>query len=139
MNPFIPFFILVIVVGGIIATLIEQRRLPEKRKRFDHRESISLKKIFANYYANANLDESDFRRIWNEVASILELEPQKLRPEDRFENELSPVKGYFVEDELLDLQEYLRVGCKNRGSILGKRIIETLDEFIKLLCQKKTT
>jgi len=132
-NPFLVILLVVTTIGGTIATLIEQGRLPEKRKRFEKRETKTLKEIFENYYANLNFDESEFIKTWNEIASILKLDPQKLRPEDRFKDELSPVKGYFVEDELSDLEEYLRIKCQKKDISFKGEKIKTLDELIRIL------
>jgi hypothetical protein len=126
----------ILTVIGIVAIRLERERLPEKRQRFQTRQSISLKEIFEIYYAKDSLNESEFISLWIDIASILELDPEKIRPEDRFDTELAPVKGYMVEDELADLEEYFKIQCQRRGIEICHQKISTIDDFIRILTPK---
>lgn len=127
----------ILTVIGIVAIRLARERLPEKRQRFQTRQSTSIKEIFETYYAKDSLNESEFISIWIDIASILELDPEKIRPEDRFDTELAPVKGYMVEDELADLEEYFKIQCKRRGIEMGHQKFSTIDDFIRIITPKK--
>jgi hypothetical protein len=125
--------LLVSLVGGMTARAIEQQRLPEKQRRFEDRVSVPIEEIFNQHYAGTGLDRLSVIRTWNDVATILGLDSQKLRPSDRFDREFAPVPGYFLEDELADLEDYLFEQCKRRNLNLGRGRIETLNDLIVLM------
>ncbi len=137
MHLVILFFLLLAFITFTVLVLTkdsEGARLRERRKRFENRESMSLEEIFNQYYINSNINKLRFKRIWNDVADILQLDAQKLRPSDRFDTELAPVKGYHLEDEqLVDLEECIMMHCQKRNINMNQYKLDTLDDIIRLL------
>lgn len=75
--------------------------------------------------------------LWNDVASSLKVDPTLLRPFDRFDQELGPIKGFPVAGEMDEFWLIFQLRCKARDlNPLGVRI-KTLDDYVKLLAQKK--
>jgi len=129
----VAFIVSVIVVGIPFGKWIERKRLAEKRKRFMDRPSVPVEEIFRTHYAGASLDKEAVVQAWMKVAEVLNVDPAKLRPSDRFKHELGPVRGYPVPDELADLEEFLEHRCKELGIRLERGTVNTLDDFIKIV------
>jgi len=132
---FFIIFIIIIIACGVGAGILARRRLPEKRRRFDNREKIDSMTIYDKYYDDIGIDTNRFLDLWNKIGDVLKLDPGLLRPSDSFDNELKPVEGYFVEDELMDLQDYLKKEAKTRNISLNGVKLNTLDDVIKLFCR----
>ena len=101
-------------IGTIVCVLvlavglsIDKYRIQLKRKRFAARASKSFSQIYDEYFKSEGLPFQIVSKVWLNTAEKLRLDPQKLRPTDRFGYELAPVKGYPVEDEILDLADIL--------------------------------
>jgi hypothetical protein len=121
-----------LIVAAGVAILFESRRLPKKRARFLDRASTPPSEIFTTYYKNQGVAESRFQELWSDAARILKLDPTRLRPSDRFNVELAPVKGHLAEDELVDLEEYYSAECKRMGLPSPPRL-QTLGDLIQVL------
>jgi hypothetical protein len=129
--------IVVLLALGLSASLVAKQRLPAKRKRFVGREGIPLNEIYSTYFAASNLRETDVVELWAKVAEILKLDPQMLRPEDRFKVEFAPVAGYSsAQDELEDLEQYFDSRCREMGINPENEKVETLGDFVRILSQK---
>jgi hypothetical protein len=120
-----------------LTLLTANQRLPEKRKRFVDRKRVPLNEIYSTYFTASNLKETDVVELWAKVAEILKLDPQVLRPEDRFKVEFAPVAGYSsAQDELEDLEQYFDCRCKEMGINPKIQKVETLGDFVRLLSQE---
>ena len=135
MLPIIVLLIVVLIIGVIIAYIIEAKRLVKKQNRFVEREVLDSREIFEMYFASTGYNDKRVNYLWNRIADILHLEAGKLRPNDRFDVELAPVKGHFVEDELVDLEDFMRDECKVMSKVKPSLSLKTLDEFIRYLCE----
>lgn len=125
-----------IIILVFIATYnISQKRLPAKRKRFDGRTKMDILEIYDAYYKDTNIDKNRFSTLWLVIGELLKIDTSLLRPSDSFDKELKPVAGYFVEDEIMDLQDYLRKEARIRNINFGKQKLDTLDEVVKLFCK----
>lgn len=129
-----------ILVGVVIAWLgyaarqIEKRRLPEKLSRFADRESLSPDIIYQRYFnSKMMIRVEEFIPVWQEIGALAKLDPEKLRPSDRFKVELTPVSGHLVEDELIDLEDMLRRKLRRKGAPLPKEPPQNLEEYICIL------
>lgn len=109
----------------------EKKRLEKKRARFADRPPLLLEDIYETHYKDANFDFVSFARFWKELASLLNLDPTKLRPTDRFDEELAPVDGYLAEDELVDIAEMYRSRRKRTGQPSQRDLPQTLDELVR--------
>ncbi len=124
---------LAIIWLAYAAWKIESRRLIEKRQRFSARDELSPQMIFSKYYGSSNLDSVEFCCLWREIGEILKVDCKKLRPDDRFDLELAPVKWSFNEDEIADLTDWFErqalqrgIGCKEFPKTIGEMICRLL-------------
>jgi hypothetical protein len=120
-------------VAGCLGWFIGKKRLGQRAARILGRDSVPLDSVYDKYYATSGLSREDVLKYWKLVASTLKIDPTRMRPEDRFREEYSPVKGYPVEDELVDLEELVRQRCKSLRLDYSKVKIGTLDEFIRFM------
>ena len=115
---------------------MESKRLPKKRQRFSDRESLTHKEIYKRFYADTGIDEAKIIDLWVGIANMLKIDAGKLRPTDQFDVELRPVEGHLVEDELVDLNYFLRNECKRKGIPIPETKLKTLDALIRLLIKE---
>jgi hypothetical protein len=124
------YVLLALFVGAAIAVRIVMRqRLPLKLKRFEGRERLSIEKIHDNFYPGYEMHE--FVELWEEIASAAEVPPGLIRPTDRFDTELGPVKGFKIASEMDDLQDAFVRRCKQQQLDFREVKIQTVDDYIK--------
>ena len=143
-SPLYYVLVTVLIVIGIIvivAVVLEYRRaggrLDKKRARIADRASIPINQIYQRFYAGTGLIESDMMALWLEVGRTLELDPEKMRPSDRFDREYASVPGYPVPDELDELEDIFHCHCEQRKIEYNPESIETLDDYIRILSREK--
>lgn len=124
------YLLLVFLLLTVIAVyIVMKQRLPLKLKRFAGRENLPLERIHNVYYAN--YEKNMFTEIWIEIASHVEVPPGLLRPTDRFDRELGPVKGYPIAGEMEDLEDAFKRRCSQRSLDWRKVRIDTVDDYVK--------
>lgn len=128
-----------VIIGIPFGIWVERRRIAERRKRFMDRPSVPVEELFCTHYAKAGLDKEATIQEWKKVAETLGVDPEKLRPSDRFKDELGPIRGYPVPDELATLEEILEDRCKELGVPLKRGTVNTLDDFIKIVGRGRTS
>lgn len=77
----------------------------KKIANFLKRESVSLQEIYQQYYFRKNINKLDFEELWIEVANALCLQPEKLKPTDKFGQDIGVAK--WDDSESLDLLDEL--------------------------------
>lgn len=118
---------------GLVAYRVSKNRLPFKRERLSGRNSMSVNEIYNSFYSNSGLDRDKIIGLLNLVATTMKLDVDKLRPTDRFKEDLGPVKGYPIPDELEDLEEVVYMRCKELDIKRKQVNIKTLDDFIRFM------
>ena len=125
-------FAIFIGVHFVIYVLRNFGRIPCKRQRFAHRPALPWDRIYQTFFAESGLDPIDVEQSWQELATTLKLDPQRLRPTDRFDRELGPVAGTTQLDELDVLEAVLARRVRTRGlQAVDWDTIETLDDYIR--------
>ena len=135
MNPtLVPVAVVVLaVVGGVLAwNFIPQRR---KLERFADREDLSLDSIYSRFLAANNLPKGLVLELWNEVANRLRVPPGKLRPSDRFDNELAPVKGWELDDDTVEVHWAAQRRLKSLGVNADTGEVRTLRDYVEFFCK----
>ena len=93
------------------------------------RESFNDVQIYAQFYATDNLDETDVRVLWNEIADSLRVPASKLRPSDRFGADIG---AYFMTSEELDvLGDLAARRATQRGMKIDIASLATVDDYVK--------
>jgi hypothetical protein len=127
------FLAAALLVCGRLAYRIEAKRLPTKRARFADRENLNVEEIYERYFSDSGLKKEEVIDLWIKIAQTLHLEPGRLRPTDRFDAELAPVRGYLVEDELVDLEDLVRHHFQGRWQKSKAAKPCDLNQFINML------
>ena len=134
MSPHMLFITVLASLAFILLCLnsLNQRRLPNRQAALNARTSLGAETIYNLYYSKSGLPKEKVMALWSQIAKELKLDAGKLRPGDRFDKELAPVKGYTVEDELWDfiLKEY-----RDRSETVRKLKPQVLNELIHALLQ----
>jgi len=126
------------MVGGGLGygVLKDLLRKAAKKRRFENREAMPVGEIYERFYASAGLEKAKVLKYWAEVADLLRLDPGRLRPSDRFDGELSPVKGAELGDEIEELSEHFASLCERESVGADFAKIKTLDDLIRTFSQK---
>ena len=102
--------------------------------RLNQRASLGNDELYSQYYATSGLSKDSILEIWNEIATTLELPPEKLRPSDRFGDDIGL---YFMTSDHLDtLAELGEKRARTRGINVQFENLATVDDFIKALAEK---
>jgi hypothetical protein len=130
--------IMTAIIGGLLAVsgVVAWNVIPHRRKleRFANRQDLSLDSIYSQFFEANNLPKGLVLELWNEVATPLRIPPGKLRPEDRFNNELAPVKGWELDDDLLDVQWAAQRRLKRLGVHADISAVQSLRDYVELFC-----
>jgi hypothetical protein len=117
------------VLGSVAAYFVMRQRLPLKLQRFKGRERLPIEQIHENFYPGYEIEK--FIELWMEIASAVEVPPELIRPTDRFDGELGPVKGFEVASEMDDLVEAFMRRCKQQQLDSRTVNVKTVDDYIK--------
>ena len=97
---------------------------------------MNWEQIYKRYYSN--YPETIVKKLWLEVAQYLEIPYGKLRPSDRFDKELSPVKGWEYDDPFYILTIIAEERLKKAKDRISITDIKTLDDYIKIFSKIET-
>ena len=99
------------LLGGTLIVLwflIENwRMLRNKRRRFVHRQALDMGEL-QSLFPDSRLTLDDFTEFLIYVERATDVPKQYLRPEDRFDTQLAPVRGWEFDDGLILLPEVLQ-------------------------------
>ena len=125
-------FAIFLVVHIVIFVVRNFGRIRRKRQRFADRPALPCDRIYQTYFAESALDPIDVQESWTELANTLKLDPQRLRPTDRFDRELAPVAGTTKLDELDVLEAVLALRVRTRGlQVVDLETLETIDDYVR--------
>jgi hypothetical protein len=134
MNPTLVSIGIVVVVGvgGVLAWNFLPRR--QRLKRFHGRPNLSLEQIHSKFFGQTNFPKELVSELWKEVAESLRLPPGKLRPTDRFDQELAAPKGWEFDDEILDVQWAAERRRKRSEIKTDLSQIKTVGDYVEFFC-----
>ncbi len=103
-----------------------------RASKFADRESLSFDQIYERYFGASGLAKDIARELWDEAGASLKVDPKKLRPTDRFSDELHHHVSLFP---ILDLNHdwYLAATRRLRASHSSNEILEnvrTLSDYV---------
>jgi hypothetical protein len=112
-------------IGLIVATLKRER----DRKVFSSRESIRPTDVYTQYYRELGSSETEFLDVWNEIATTLKVPADKLRPTDRFGEQIG---AYLITSEELDVLAQLATRrAQNRRSRIEIDKLKSVDDYVR--------
>jgi hypothetical protein len=98
-------------------------------KQLLDREALADDVIYEKFYASAGLSKSEVLEIWHDVADVLRVPANRLRPNDRFGKE---VGVYWITSEDLDvLAAKGRERAKKQGRTVNLEKLGTVDEYVR--------
>jgi hypothetical protein len=125
------FWIGIVVFGFAIAASIASFVFARQRgmRFFEERSPLSDDEIYRQYFAESGFPQPLVLELWHEVADGLHLPAGKLRPTDRFGQELA---GYWItSDELDGLAQIAAARARRQGFTLNLAEVKTLDEYVR--------
>lgn len=126
-----------LLVTGLTAALVSMFYVKRTRlKRFSDREVLSREDIYARYFRDSGLEKVTIVSVWEDVAKVLALPPEKLRPTDRFDQELRPLsEWYHYDDNVEHLFAWALKSAKIRGVTVNFDEVQTLGDFVTLMAK----
>lgn len=103
----------------------------QKLQRFSDRKELDHDVVYNQFFSSTNLPKDLVVELWSEVAANLDLPGNKLRPTDRFDNELGPVKGWEFDDEIGVLNWTAARRLKKLGAKADLATIKTLGDYVE--------
>ena len=103
----------------------------QKIKRLGSRTMMSGSEFYERNYASAGLPRELVLELLDGLGNALEVPPGLLRPSDRFQVELAPLKGWGAMDDRLDLYDLMTRVEKKYDIKLRPSEIETVDHYIR--------
>ena len=98
------------------------------------REALSDDEIYQRFYASSGLDKAIVIEIWHEVAHVLRVPAERLRPTDRFGKD---VGAHWITSEELDALGVLaQQRAKRQGLPIDLASIETVDDYVNKLAAR---
>jgi hypothetical protein len=126
--------LMIFILGGTAALISISYVRRARMKPIAHRQSLPPEEIFLKYYKDIGLREDVVIHIWREIAGILALPAEKLRPTDRFNDELKPLGGwYHYDDHLSWLFAWAEKYARSHGAKIDPAEIKTLDDLVRCL------
>lgn len=121
------------LVGMSIVILYFYTAHKKKNARFATRESINTEKIYEKFYGDSGIPRDIVIQLWTELAFIIELPKEKLRPSDRFLYELAPEKGFDFDDATKVFHIFLKKKLRMLGHESYIPTINTINDYIYIL------
>jgi hypothetical protein len=121
----------------VFAAVLFWNFIPRRRRlrRFEGRDNLSLDEIYNQFFASTNLPKRLVLELWNEIAALLHVPPGKLRPLDRFDEELSSIKGWELDDETFELHWAAQQRLKKLSVDVDISSIVTLRDYVEFFCK----
>jgi hypothetical protein len=131
--------VMILVIGGLAAIggVLAWNFLPRHRRlaQFADREELSSDSIYRAFFAEQDLPKGLVIELWDEVASPLRLPPGKLRPSDRFDRELAPVRGWEFDDDIVEVHWAAQRRLKKLSVDADISKIQTLQDYVRFFCK----
>ena len=109
------------------------RRLikPKAESLLEDREALTDDEIYQRFYASSGLEREAVAGLWHEVAHILRVPADRLRPTDEFGKDIG---AYWITSEELDvLGETARRRANRKGAAVDLASIRTVDDYVRQL------
>jgi hypothetical protein len=118
------------VVGYFYA---ERKAKLKFARRFRGREELGVEQVCQLFCTNGFTDTHLARELIEYVAGELEMSPGLLRPTDRFEVEMKPLRGWVFDSARTTLLLDLAHVARQQGKQLDISGIKTLDDYIRAM------
>jgi hypothetical protein len=97
------------------------------------REALTDEEIYRRFYASLGLNKTEVIELWHEIAEILRVPAERMRPSDKFGKDIG---AYWITSEELDiLSTAAQLRAKLRGLTIDLASIKTVDDYVKRLAK----
>jgi hypothetical protein len=115
------------IVSVVLLTKSETQML---RRRFSDRGHIPVDVQLTPFAGEHSLSLEKATLIWCEIAKTLQVEPEKLRIDDRFDRELKPIKGMEFDDHLSALTLLLQGWAREERKGMDVKSLITIGDCL---------
>jgi len=95
------------------------------------REAMSDEAIYERFYAVSGIDRDVVKELWHEIALVLHVPAQHLRPTDRFGKDIGV--STITSEELDELGALAKRRVERQGLNVDLPAIETVDDYVRQL------
>jgi len=128
----------IVMLGTIIALIFGQRTAIRKRRlRFQGRSDMNEEEFFSAYYKEAGIVKETVFEVLRQVADATEIPATRIRPSDRFDRELAPVKGWEFGDGIVEISWFVKREMKKAG-VHKPAQLQTVDDLIRYVARLET-
>jgi hypothetical protein len=121
----------VAVATGVLSEILRRRKY---RVVFGSRASLDDDDLFERHYSESGLDKDTLLRVWQGVGRALRIPREKLRPTDKFDDELAPADIFeSLVDRRDSLARWARTEAKRFGADFDYSSPRTLDDVVRQL------
>jgi hypothetical protein len=125
--------LLLIAVGVFSIPYLSRKK---ELRRLSERDSLQLEELYARYYADSGLSRKSFLEVWNKIADTLAVPAEKLRPADRFGEDIGVYVG--VSDKLDTLSELAHERAERRRIQVRLETLATVDDYVRTLAEPRS-
>ncbi len=123
-------FVCTMVLSIAIFMLFYRYMLKKKRKQFNHRKDMTPHDFYIKYYSNSDLSEEAVINVLWKIAGETEIPIIKIRPQDRFSQELAAVHGWEFDDGTGILFQDISDLINKSNSKIDITKIKTVNDYI---------
>jgi acyl carrier protein len=121
-------------IYGFLSVFLPQRML---KQRIQSREALAFDEIYRTNFQHLPCPRVVIEETWNDLARDLQLDATKLRPTDRFREELS-VKSFPLVDLSGAVESRLKQRLRKTEAETNLAQLKTIGECVELLCSLTT-
>jgi len=118
------------IVTWVFVTRSKKRK--QSLSALKEREALNDEEIYQRFYIVSGLSKTAVIDVWHEIASILHVPADRLRPTDIFGKDVG-VSSWITNEELDVLGTEAQERAKRQGITINLESIETVDDYVKLL------
>ena len=97
----------------------------------EERAVLNYDEIYQQFYASSGVDKNSMIEVWQEIAQVLKVPAERLRPTDKFGKDIG---AYWITSEALDtLGELAQQRARRLGIAIDLESILTVDDYVKKL------
>jgi hypothetical protein len=129
-------FSTVLIISVFVLLVLYKKMKKKKADRFQNRPTLNSDDFYNAFYKDSGISKAVIIKIIKDVAAATEIPADKLRPTDRFDRELSPVKGWEFGDGLIELKWDIMKRIDKTCKTIQIPPLNTLDDLIRYMGNK---
>ena len=124
-------FLVVFASAGIGYFYAQKRARQSMSQRFADRDPLGIEQVCDLFCIEPYADRLMIKELLDHVAAELDVNPEVLRPSDRFEVELKPVKGWGFDSGVTTLMLELDRLAKEKNLSIDLSSVKTLADYVE--------